>query len=195
MSNISWGLVFPNVQKGQGCSTALVFHNRFHLQRLDVKYVLGGLCSQTFKRAKDALQPLCFTTVSISNVLMSFISWGLVFPNVQKGQGCSTALVFHNRFHPQHLDVSFFSGGLSSGTFKRVKDALQPSCFSTVLISSVLMSNISWGLVFPNVQKGQGCSTALVFLNRFHLQHLHNNVWASGKTNRQTAKLPAIFPL
>ena len=101
------------------------------------------------------------------------------FPNVQKGQGCSTALVFHNRFHPQRLDVKYVLGGLSSGTFKRVKDALQPLCFTTVSISisHILKSNMSWELVFPNVQKGQGCSTALVFLNLFHLQHLHNNVW------------------
>ena len=154
MSNISWGLVFPNVQKGQGCSTALVFHNRFHLQRLDVKYVLGGLCSQTFKRVKDALQPLCFTTVSISNVLMSIISWGLVFPNVQKGQGCSTALVFHNRFHLQLLDFKYVLGGLCSQTFKRVKDALQPLCFTTVSISNILMSVISRGACVPKRSKG-----------------------------------------
>ena len=97
------------------------------------------------------------------------------------------------------LDVSYFPGGLSSGTFKRVKDALQPLCFSTVFISNVLMSNISWGLVFPNVQKGQGCSTALVFLNLFHLQHLHNNVWGIRENKPPNSKtsgdLSSLNPL
>ena len=116
-------------------------------------------------------------------------------------QGCSTALVFHNRFHLQRLDVSYFRGGLSSGTFKRVKDALQPLCFTTVSISisHILKSNMSWELVFPNVQKGQGCPTALVFLNLFHLQHLHSNVWGIRENKPPNSKtsgdLSSLNPL
>ena len=281
---------FPNVQKGQGCSTALVFHNRFNLQRLDVKYVLGAcvpkrskgsrmlyspcvsrpfpsptswsqicpgsLSSPTFKRVKDALQPLCFSTFSISNISITMsgasgktnrqtaklpaifpvwilymnLRFGARFWELRRGDPRASLQMMMTRgllkgpaseahrlskrskgsrmlyspcvsqpFPSPTSWCQICAGGFCSQTFKRVKDALQPLCFSTVSISHILKSNMSWGPVSPNVQKGQGCSTALVFLNLFHLQHLHNNVWGIRENKPPNSKtsgdLPCLNPL
>ena len=121
------------------------------------------------------------------------------FPNFQKGEGCSTAFVFHNRFNFQRLDVKYILGACVPKRSKGSRMLYSPCVSRPFPWPNILMSKMSWELVFPNVQKGQGCSTALVFLNLFHLQHLHNNVWGIRENKPPNSKtsgdLSSLNPL
>ena len=161
MSIISWGLVFPNVQKGQGCSTALVFLNLFHLQHLHNN--VWGIRENKPPNSKTS------GDLSSLNPLYEFAFW-CSFWELRRGDPRAS------------LQMMMLMRGLLEGPAseahrlsKRSKGSrmLYSPCVSQPFPSPILNVNYFLrGLVFLNVQKGQGCSTALVFHDRFHFPHL-----------------------